>query len=102
MISEAVILNVKAGQTVDFENNFRLASTFISKANGYIEHELQKCIEAENKYLLLIKWETLEDHTIGFRNSDDFQEWKKLLHHFYDPFPIVEHFNLIYQNKKNY
>ena len=100
MILEAVILFVKPNQATEFENNFRLASTIICKMNGYIEHELQKCIEVENKYLLLIKWESLEDHTIGFRNSAEYQEWKKLLHHFYEPFPIVEHFNLVYQNKK--
>jgi len=102
MILEAVTLYVKAGQTTEFEASFRLASNIICKANGYIEHELQKCIEVENKYLLLIKWETLEDHTIAFRNSELYQQWKALLHHYYDPFPIVEHFNLIYQNSKNY
>jgi heme-degrading monooxygenase HmoA len=99
MILEAVILFVKPNQTVDFENNFRLASAIICKMNGYIEHELQKCIEVENKYLLLIRWETLEDHTIGFRNSVEYQEWKKLLHNFYEPFPIVEHFTAVYKNQ---
>jgi heme-degrading monooxygenase HmoA len=68
--------------------------------NGYIEHELQKCMEVENKYLLLVKWETLEDHTVGFRSSPEYQKWRSLLHDFYDPYPIVEHFNLVYQNKK--
>ena len=95
MILEAVILNVIPSQTEAFETNFRLASEFITKAKGYITHELQKCMEVENKYLLLIKWETLEDHTIGFRNSAEYQEWKNLLHHFYDPHPVVEHFNVV-------
>lgn len=101
MILEAVILNVIPNQTQEFENSFRVASAIIAKSKGYIEHELQKCIEVENKYLLLIKWETLEHHTVGFRNSAEYQQWKKLLHHFYEPFPIVEHFNLVYQNKAN-
>lgn len=92
MILEVVILYVKPNQTEAFEISFRLASDIINKMNGYIGHELQKCIEIENKYLLLIKWETLEHHTIGFRNSTEYQEWKKLLHHFYNPMPIVEHF----------
>jgi heme-degrading monooxygenase HmoA len=96
MILEAVILNVIPSQTEAFETNFRLASEFITKAKGYITHELQKCMEVENKYLLLIKWETLEDHTIGFRNSAEYLEWKKLLHYFYDPHPIVEHFTKVY------
>ncbi len=100
MILEAVILFVKPNQTEAFENTFRLASNIICTMNGYIEHELQKCMEVENKYLLLVKWETLEDHTVGFRSSPEYQKWRSLLHDFYDPYPIVEHFNLVYQNKK--
>ena len=100
MILEAVILNVKPEQTEAFESSFRLASKIICTVNGYIEHELQKCIEIESKYLLLIRWETLEDHTVGFRSSNEYQEWKNLLHHFYDPFPVVEHYNQLYQNFK--
>ncbi|KAB7705638.1 hypothetical protein F9802_14000 [Bacillus aerolatus] len=63
--------------------------------NGYISHDLQRCMEVEGKYLLLVKWESLEDHTVGFRQSTEYQEWKQLLHHFYDPFPTVEHFEKV-------
>jgi heme-degrading monooxygenase HmoA len=63
--------------------------------NGYIEHHLEQCLEDDQKFLLLVKWETLEDHTIGFRKSSEYKEWKSLLHHFYDPFPVVEHFKSI-------
>ena len=63
--------------------------------DGYIEHQLQKCVETPNQYLLLVKWESIEAHEIGFRQSDQYQEWKRLLHHFYDPFPTVEHYELI-------
>jgi heme-degrading monooxygenase HmoA len=62
---------------------------------GYISHELQHCLENEFQYILLVKWETLEDHTIGFRQSEQYQEWKQLLHHFYEPFPVVEHYQMI-------
>lgn len=93
MILEAATLNVKAGQESDFEAAFKQASPIIASMKGYISHELQRCIEVPNKYLLLVKWETLEDHTVGFRTSAEYQEWRKLLHHFYDPFPMVEHFN---------
>jgi heme-degrading monooxygenase HmoA len=48
-------------------------------------------LERDGRYLLLVRWETVEDHTEGFRQSADYQEWKALLHHFYDPFPTVEH-----------
>ena len=63
---------------------------------GYIEHELLKCLEADNKYVLMVRWQTLEDHTEGFRKSDDYKEWKNLLHHFYELFPNVEHYKKIF------
>jgi heme-degrading monooxygenase HmoA len=62
---------------------------------GYINHELHNCVEDRNKYILLVRWETIEDHTIEFRQSEKYKEWKQLLHHFYNPFPIVEHFEEI-------
>ncbi|NEU81761.1 antibiotic biosynthesis monooxygenase [Nostoc sp. UIC 10630] len=95
MILEAVILNVKPGLESDFEVAFKEASKIISSIDGYLSHELHRCIEVERKYLLLVKWETLESHTVGFRSSAEYQEWKKLLHHFYEPFPTVEHFEEI-------
>lgn len=92
MILEAAMLSVKAGQEDEFEETFRNASGIISSMPGYLSHQLQRCLEVKGKYLLLVKWERLEDHTIGFRGSPEYQEWRKLLHHFYDPFPTVEHF----------
>ncbi len=95
MILEVAVLNIISGKQLDFENSFAQAQRIISSMKGYISHELQKCIENDHQYILLVKWETLEDHTIGFRNSDDYQEWKALLHHFYDPFPTVEHYTMV-------
>lgn len=95
MILEAAMLQVKPGMEQEFEGAFRKASSIISSMKGYLSHELQCCLEAEGKYLLLVQWETLEDHTVGFRESKEYQEWKKLLHHFYDPFPTVEHFKKV-------
>ncbi|MDW3209037.1 MAG: hypothetical protein R8N23_04175 [Reichenbachiella sp.] len=54
-----------------------------------------KCVEKENQYILLVKWNTLEDHEIGFRQSKEYQEWKALLHHFYEPFPEVQHYTKV-------
>ena len=99
MILEAAILNVKESLGEDFENAFTQASPLISAIPGYINHELQKCIEVPNRYLLLVRWQKLEDHTIGFRQSPEYQEWKQLLHHFYEPFPKVEHFEKILSTK---
>lgn len=92
MITEIALLKIKNEEDASFEHAFKKASTIISNMKGYVEHELQKCIEEENKYLLIVRWETLEDHTIGFRGSEEYMEWKNLLHHFYDPFPTVEHY----------
>lgn len=95
MILEAVFLPVIAGQEAEFEAAFRQASPIIASMPGYMGHELQRCIETPGKYLLLVRWETLEDHTVGFRQSPQYQDWKRLLHHFYDPFPTVEHFERV-------
>lgn len=95
MILEVAMLQVKPGLTVEFEHSFRIASKIISSMKGYISHELQKCLEDQNKYVLLVRWESLEDHTVGFRGSEEYQEWRKLLHHFYEPFPVVEHFEQV-------
>jgi heme-degrading monooxygenase HmoA len=100
MILEAAFLQVKAGQAAEFEAAFRQASPIIASMQGYIAHELQKCLEVENKYLLLVQWESLENHTIGFRGSSEYQEWKALLHHFYEPFPNVEHFTQVLQMQR--
>ena len=95
MILEAAFLSVKPGESKDFEAAFRQASPIIASMKGYLSHELQKCLEQSDRYLLLVRWQTLEDHTVGFRGSAAYQEWKKLLHHFYEPFPVVEHFEAV-------
>jgi heme-degrading monooxygenase HmoA len=92
MILESAILNVKAGQAAAFEAAFATASPLIASMPGYMRHELQRCLETPDRYLLLVWWETLEAHTVGFRGSAEYQQWRALLHHFYDPFPTVEHF----------
>ena len=95
MILEVAILDVISNQEQDFESAFEKASPIIASIPGYLSHQLQGCIENQNRYILLVQWETLEDHAVGFRGSEKYQEWKKLLHHFYDPFPTVEHYQLI-------
>jgi len=92
MILEVAILNVRPGMAADFEAAFARASPIISSMPGYFSHQLQRCVEVPNRYILLVDWESLEAHTVGFRGSPQYQEWKRLLHHFYDPFPTVEHY----------
>ncbi len=100
MILEVAILDVIPGQEPEFQAAFTGASSIISSMKGYVSHQLQRCLETQNRYILLAHWETLEAHTIGFRGSEGYQEWRKLLHHFYDPFPTVEHYELVFENQK--
>lgn len=97
MILEIAHLDVKPDQTAAFEAAFQTASALISATPGYLSHELQRCIETPSRYVLLVKWDTLESHTVGFRHSDRYAEWRALLHHFYDPFPVVEHYEPLLQ-----
>jgi heme-degrading monooxygenase HmoA len=93
MTLEIAVLNVRLGQEAAFETAMRDARPLIAATPGFISIEIRRCVETPNRYLLQVSWETLEDHTIGFRQSDRYQQWRALLHHFYDPFPTVEHYH---------
>lgn len=95
MILEVAILNVKPEQSDLFETAFSQAQNIIASTSGYISHELKRCLESPSRYILLVQWKTLEAHTQGFRGSAEYQHWKGLLHHYYDPFPTVEHYESI-------
>ncbi|MET0279675.1 MAG: antibiotic biosynthesis monooxygenase [Steroidobacteraceae bacterium] len=92
MILEVAILNVHAHRTADFESSFAQAAPLIAASPGYVSHEMRRCVEVANRYILLVTWQSIEDHVVGFRGSDAYQSWKALLHHYYDPFPTVEHY----------
>ncbi len=92
MILEVAILDVKPQQTTAFETDFAKAAKIILSMDGYLDHQLKRCIEQPNRYILLVNWRSLEAHTEGFRTSAAYQQWKSLLHHYYDPFPTVEHY----------
>jgi heme-degrading monooxygenase HmoA len=98
MILEVAQLEVAAGKEIAFEAAFYEAQNIIASMKGYLSHELQRCVEHSNRYVLLVRWQTLEDHTVGFRQSSQYQEWRKLLHHFYDPFPTVLHYESVYES----
>lgn len=91
-ILELAILDIKPGKEQDFKRTFEMAKKIIESMPGYISHELKSCLEKPSRFVLLVKWEKLEDHTEGFRGSNEYQEWRELLHHFYHPFPEVEHY----------
>lgn len=95
MILEHAILPVKAGSSEAFEAAFREAVPFIAGMPGFHHLQLSRCLERPDHYLLLVQWNRLEDHTEGFRGSQEYQEWRRRLHHFYEPFPTVEHYVMI-------
>jgi heme-degrading monooxygenase HmoA len=95
MVLEQAILNVRPGKQAAFEVAFDQAKELIAGSSGFCSLRLSRCLEDENRYLLLVEWESLAAHVEGFRNSPAYDVWRKLLHHFYDPFPLVEHFQTI-------
>ena len=98
MILEVAVLDVKPGMEAEFESAFERAQVIIAGMPGCRSHQLRRCLENSSRYLLLVNWETLEDHTVGFRGSSAYKEWRALLHHFYDPFPVVEHYAILSGN----
>jgi len=92
MILEVAVLNVRPGQEGAFEEAMRKARPLIAATPGFGGIDIRKCLETPSRYLLLVRWRSLEDHTVGFRQSDRYQQWRDMLHHFYEPFPIVEHY----------
>jgi len=95
MILELAVLDVIPEREAEFERAFATAQTIIAAQAGYIDHALQRCIENPHRYVLLVRWETLAAHTEGFRGGPDYARWKELLHHFYEPFPSVEHYTAV-------
>ena len=92
MILEQATLNVRPGQEIAFEQAMKIARPLIAASAGFGGLTLRRCVEMPNRYLLSVRWATVEDHTVGFRTSDRYQKWRELLHHFYDPAPLVEHY----------
>jgi heme-degrading monooxygenase HmoA len=92
MILESALLDVKPGEEAAFEAAIKEARPLIAATPGFQSIEVRRCLETPTRYLLLVEWEKLEDHTVGFRQSARYEKWRALLHYFYDPFPRVEHF----------
>lgn len=95
MITEHAVLEVLPERTDAFEAAFVQAKDIISAMSGFRSLQLARCIEVPSRYLLLVEWDTLEDHTEGFRKSPEYEEWKALLHGYYDPFPTVDHYEVV-------
>lgn len=94
MILESARLDVLPGQDDAFLVAFAEARPLIEAQRGFRTLELRRCVDEGrgSRFLLLVIWERLEDHTVGFRRSPEYRKWRELLHHFYSPFPEVEHY----------
>ena len=97
MILEVATIDIKPGTNAEFEQNLEKAQAVISRSEGYLGHQFQKCIEQENRYVLLIRWENLEAHTLGFRGSELFKEWRALIGPFFENLPLVQHYDLKFE-----
>jgi heme-degrading monooxygenase HmoA len=91
MILEVAILDVVPGRSAEFEAAFAQAQPLIAASPGYRRHQLRRCVEARDRYLLLVWWQDLASHTKGFRGGPAYPRWNALLHPFH-PFPTVEHY----------
>jgi heme-degrading monooxygenase HmoA len=91
-VLEVAILTIRPGQVAAFLDAFATAAPIIAAADGYGRHELRRCVEDDHRFLLLVWWDSVASHEVGFRQSAAYQDWKQLLHRFYDPFPVVEHY----------
>jgi heme-degrading monooxygenase HmoA len=96
VILEHALLPVKPGEEAAFESAFAEAKAIIAAMPGFLRLTLSRCLENPNTYLLLVEWDRLVDHTEGFRGSPQYQEWRRLLHSFYEPFPVVEHYEQVH------
>ncbi|MBK6873393.1 MAG: antibiotic biosynthesis monooxygenase [Kineosporiaceae bacterium] len=92
MILEQAILPIRPGREADFEAAIRQARPLVADMPGFMDIRVLRGIESPSHYLLLVEWDSVEAHEVGFRQSPNYQQWRELLHHFYDPFPTVEHY----------
>jgi heme-degrading monooxygenase HmoA len=96
MILEIADIRITPGKQTDFDTAIQhAAATVLPKAKGFLGIQVQKCIESPERYVLLIQWETLEDHTVEFRGGPLFAEWRAIIGPFFAGPPSVEHFTLL-------
>jgi heme-degrading monooxygenase HmoA len=91
-ILEHALLPVRAGSEAAFEAAVAAARPLIEASPGFLSLEIHRPTGTGQPYLLLAEWRSVEDHRDGFRQSDRYQQWRALLHHFYDPMPEVSYF----------
>ena len=95
MITEHAVLPVVPGREDEFLAAMERAKSIIASSPGFVSLRVERCLERPDHFLLLVEWDRLQSHTEGFRGSPAYEEWRAALHHFYDPFPVVEHFEVV-------
>ncbi len=96
MFIEIAQIDVKSGSEAEFEAGVRKAKPLFARAKGCKGMELQRSVEKPNRYRLFVKWDTLENHTVDFRNSEAFQKgWRANVGPFFSGMPTVEHYSLV-------
>ena len=91
-VIEHALLSVRAGSEAAFEAAVAKARPLIEASPGFISLEIRRPTGTGQPYLLLAEWRSIADHRDGFRQSDRYQQWRTLLHRFYDPMPEVSYF----------
>jgi heme-degrading monooxygenase HmoA len=95
MILEFAQITIHPGSEAKFEAVFAAAIKVLGSSKGYLSHELRRSVETPNRYALMVQWQTLEDHTVGFRGSPAFTEWRAHIGPFLEAPPVVEHFEAV-------
>lgn len=96
MILEVADIRIQPGRQAEFDEAIqRGVTTVIAKARGFQGWKVNKSLESPERYLLMIFWDTLEDHTVHFRGSEDFKAWRAIVGPFFAGAPVVEHFTLL-------
>lgn len=95
MILEIVTIQIKAGQEAAFEAAFKESSKLIASADGYISHELRRCLETKGKYVNIVRWQTVDDHMVGFRESERFQQYRAIVSPYYESPSQMNHYEVV-------
>jgi heme-degrading monooxygenase HmoA len=95
MIVEFAQLTIRPGSEREFETVFSTAIKVLGGSRGYLSHELRRSVETPNRYALIVQWQTLEDHTVGFRGSPAFTQWRAMVGPYFHSPPVVEHFQAV-------
>jgi heme-degrading monooxygenase HmoA len=93
MVVEQAILVIEEAQRSNFEADFKVAIQYVKQTSGFLDYSLSRGVERPNHYLLLVNWENLTDHTVGFAESGLRAQWRSHIQHYFQPGTSVQHFN---------